>query len=187
MFLRLITFVLAMSIFTVHADVGSKQSLKAAFDELNYSLTVEWDQKDRNFYDAKVEAFTKIVKELQSQGLTNAELVDFVKSNLKDKSLAKDLETAYSLISINKLSQAEARKLVMDTTSKAYSKGASWAGETLVYGALIILIIVAAVAFGGNVVVTNGSGCYDDRVCVDYYDSWGWYMYTDCWWETRCY
>lgn len=187
MLLRLITFVLAMSIFAVHADVGSKQSLKAAFDELNYSLTVEWDQKDRAFYDAKVASFSKIVTELQAQGLTNAELIDFVKSNIKDKALAKDLETAYTLISINKLSQAEARKLVLDTTSKAYSKGASWAGEVLVYSAIIVLIIVAAVAFGGNVYVNPGRGCYDQQVCVDYYDSWGWYWYTDCWWETYCY
>jgi hypothetical protein len=186
-FLRLITFVLAMSIFTVHADVGSQQSLKSAFDDLNYSLSVEWDQKDRAFYDAKVGEFTKQLTALQAQGLTNAELVDFVKANLKDKALAKDLETAYTLISLNKLSKEEARKLVLDTTSKAYSKGASWAGEVLLYSAVIVLIIVAAVAFGGTVTVSPGPRCYDEYVCVDYYDGWGWYWYTDCYYQTYCY
>lgn len=185
MFLRLITFILAMSIFTVHADVGSQQSLKTAFDDLNYALSVEWDQKDRKFYDSKVEEFSKKIASLQAQGLTNAELVDFVKANLKDKALAKDLETAYTVISLNKLSQADARKLVMETTSKAYSKGASWAGEVFLYSALIVLIIVAAVVaapYSGP----RGPSCYDDYVCYDYYDAWG-YWYTDCFYETYCY
>jgi hypothetical protein len=185
-FLRLITFILAMSIFTVHADVGSQQSLKTAFDDLNYALSVEWDQKDRKFYDAKVEEFTKTIASLQAQGLTNAELVDFVKANLKDKALAKDLETAYTVISLNKLSKDEARKLVLDTTSKAYSKGASWAGEVFLYSAIIVLIIVAAVVAAPNV-GPRGRSCYDEYVCVDYYDSWGWYWYTDCFYETYCY
>jgi len=184
--LRLITFLMAMSIFTVHADVGAQHSLKTAFDDLNYSLSVEWDQKDRTFYDAKIAAFTKSVSELQAQGLTNGELVEFVKANLKDKALAKDLETAYTVISLNKLSKEEARKLVLDTTSKAYSKGASWAGEVILYSALIVLIIVAAVVAAPYAGPRN-NGCYDEYVCTDYYDSWGYYYYTDCYYQTYCY
>lgn len=185
MFIRLITFVLAMSIFSVQADVATQGSLKAAFDDLNYSLSVEWDQKDRAFYDAKVESFSKTVAALQAKGLTNAELVEFVKSNIKDKRLASELETAYTMISINKLSPAEARKLVLETTSKSYSKGASYMGEAVLYGALIILIIAAAVT--GGIYLTPARGCYDENVCYDYFDSWGYYWYTDCYWETRCY
>ena len=119
--------------------------------------------------------------------MTNAELVDFVKSNLKDKRLAKDLETAYSLISINKLSPAEARKIVLDATSKSYSKGASWEGETILYGALIVLIITAAVVGALTYSPRGGGQCYNENVCVDYYDSWGYYMYTDCYVDRYCY
>lgn len=185
---------LILSITTAQANVVSNNNLKLAFDELNYSLSVDWDQKDRAFYDAQMKKFQDEVKELQAQGLTNSEIVAFAKSQVKDEKLAKDIDTAFTMIQVNKLSEAEARKLVLDTVSKGYTQGASWRGEVAVYTTIAVVLVAAlvvglAVGLGGNVTVSTGSYCtnYTEYVCYDYYDSWGYYWYTDCYYETYCY
>lgn len=189
MFLRIVSFILALSIFNAQASSGSNQSLKTAFDELNFALTVDWDQKDKSFYQAQVKEFNEKIASLQANGLTNSELLDFATSQVKDEALAKDITTAFSMISINKLSKEEARKLMLKTVSKTYDKGASWSGRGVASGALVVLLLalvgVAALA-GGNVVVSGG-GCYDEYVCYPVYDSWGYWIYDSCGYQTYCY
>lgn len=187
---RLVAFMMLLSVFTVQANVGTQNTLKAAFDEVNYTLSVEWDQQDKEFYNQQMKKFQSTIENLQAQGLTNAELVDFAKNSLKNEKVAKDLETALTLIQVNKLNAKEARKLVLETVGKSHSQGASWAGDvSLLAAASILLILVVAIAISSPSTGTGTGGaiCYDEYVCYDYYDSWGYYWYTDCYWETWCY
>ena len=191
MFKKFFVSFLAFAFVSVQANAVSNNSLKKAFDELNYSLSVEWDQKDRAFYDAQMSKFTGQVQELQAKGLTNAELMTFATANIKDAKLAKEVKNAMTLVQINKMSAKDARKLLLDTVGKNYSAGASWSNDGILYGALIVLLIVAVVAGAGAGGVSNGgnggSGCFEDYVCYDYYDSWGYFWYSDCYYDTVCY
>lgn len=188
MFKRFFVTFLAFALLSVQAMAATNNSLKAAFDQLSYSLSVEWDQKDRAFYDAKMKEFTAKVAELQAQGLTNAQLADFALTQVKDQKLATELNTAFTMIQLNKMNQSDARKLVLDTVSKTYNRGASWSGDTMLIGGVVVLALVVALALGGGVAVRGGgAGCYEDYVCVDYYDSWGFFWYSDCFYETYCY
>jgi hypothetical protein len=186
---RIVALMLALSIFSVQANTGSNNSLKAAFDELNYSLAA-WDQKDRAEYDKITNNFQSKIEELQNAGVTQAEIMEFATSQVKDQNLAAELSLAYTQINLNKLSQNEARKLILDTFSKGYSRGANWSGDAVLYGAIVVVIVAAiivAAASGGSVYVDAGPSCYDQYNCYDYYDSWGFYLYTDCYYETYCY
>lgn len=185
---RIISLIMLFAFVTVQANAASLNSLKTAFDELNYSLGVEWDQKDKAFYAEATKTFQNKVQELQDAGLTNAELLAFAKSQLKDENLIKEVETTLNLVQINLLSQKEARKLMIDTLEKSYSQGASWSSAGgIILGSVLIAVILAAALAGGPVYGGGGGGCYQEYVCYDYYDSWGWYWYTDCWYETFCY
>jgi hypothetical protein len=188
-FSKFFTFLMVFAIFTVQASASTQNGLKAAFDEMNYSLTVEWDQEDRNFYEGQLKKFTSTVRELQKSGLTNAQMIEFAKTQVKDAKVAKDLETAFSMITINKMSSEEASKYMMDSMKRAYSNGASWNGEVLVYLAVGLLIVALAVGLasgssgGGS---SNGGGgtvsCYDDCYYYDYqcgYDWLGWPVYCE--------
>jgi hypothetical protein len=188
-FRKLFTLLMVFAIFTVQASASTQNGLKAAFDEMNYSLTVEWDQEDRNFYESQLKKFTSTVRELQKSGLTNAQMIEFAKTQVKDAKVAKDLETAFSMITINKMSSEEASKYMMDSMKRAYSNGASWNGEVLVYLAVGLLIVALAVGLasgsrgGGS---SNGGGgtvsCYDDCYYYDYqcgYDWYGWPVYCE--------
>jgi hypothetical protein len=198
MFKKLIALMMVLSIFTTQASASTNDGLKAAFDDLNFALTVEWDQKDKAFHETQMSKFTAQIRDLQAKGLTNAQLVDFAKSEVKNAKVAKDLETALNMIQINKMSAGEANKYVLDTMKKSYSAGASFNGEVLVYVAVGVLVVALAIAIASSssVTVSNGGGnnCYYDDVYVCdqycYYDSWSYYTcYDDCYYTTQytCY
>lgn len=193
MFKKLIALMLIVSMFAVQANASTNQGLKTAFNELNFALTTEWDQKDKTFYEAKMKEFSATLRDLQAKGLTNAQLIDFAKSEIKDAKAAKDLETAMSMVQLHKMSSADASKYVLEAMKKSYSSGASFNGEVIVYLAVGVLIVAIAVAVAtGNASVVVDNGCYYrevytcDTVCYnDYY--WGYECYDDCYYTSYCY
>lgn len=193
MFKKLIALMLIVSMFTVQANASTNQGLKTAFNELNFALTTEWDQKDKTFYEAKMKEFSATLRDLQAKGLTNAQLIDFAKSEIKDAKAAKDLETAMSMVELHKMSSADASKYVLEAMKKSYSSGASYNGEVIVYLAVGVLIVAIAVAVAtGNATVVVDNSCYYrdaytcDTVCYDDY-YWGYECYDDCYYTSYCY
>lgn len=174
---------MVLAITTTSAFAGSNAGLKSAFDELNYSLTVEWNQKDKAFYDAQMNKFKASVKALQSNGLTNAELIEFVKAEVKDAKVARDMETAFNMIQLQKMSSSEAANYMTETMKKSYSTGASWNGDAVLYiglGVLIVVVALAAAAGGYSGGSSNGGGyCEEVYVCDTY-------CYNDYYWGYTC-
>lgn len=197
MFKKLAATLMAVCLFNVQATLPVDQAkmLSQAFDNLNYSLSVDWDQQDRSFYDAQVKDFEKTIEGLQEAGMSNEDLINFAKAQLVDKKLEKDMDQLFAVVEANKLTKAEARAYILETLSKKYSTGASWIGGRNAFAANLVLILLIAaviVAAGsgtssGGTYYDDGYTCYDDYVCYDYYDSWGDYYYTDCYWDTYCY
>lgn len=158
MFTRFVTFLLALSIFSVTAHASAQNGLKEAFDELNYTLTVEWDQKDKVVYNKAMDKFNTTLASLQEQGLSTQEMVEFVKSEVKDAKVAKELQTAFNMIQINRMSPADASNYMMETMRRSYNQGASWNGSGVVVGVFVaVLLVAAAVATG--VIVWSGPKC----------------------------
>ena len=191
MFRKIFFLLTIMSTLTVHAQAPLNQveTLKKAYDELSFSLEVEWDGENNKFYSKKLSEFQKTVEKLQENGMTNAELLEFAKRNVKDKNLAKDLDNLFSSVKTQNMTASEARQFVIEYIGKNYASGASWSGSVIgatVLVALLIALVVVAAAGGSD--SRGGSGsCYDEYVCYDYYDDFGFYWYTDCYWETYCY
>ncbi|MES2527088.1 MAG: hypothetical protein V4598_08365 [Bdellovibrionota bacterium] len=193
MFKKLITLMMVLAITTTSAFAQTNSGLKSAFDELNYSLTVEWNQKDKAFYDAQMKKFNASLKELQAKGLTNAELIEFVKSEVKDAKVAKDMETAFNMIQLQKMNASQAANYMTETMKKSYSVGASWNGDAVLYiGLGVLLVVVALAVAAGGVSAGNGNGgggyCEEVYVCDtycynDYY--WGYTCEDDCYYS--CY
>lgn len=122
--------------------------LSKNFDEMNYALNVEWDQKDSSFFDATVANFEKEVENLQAQGLTNQELIDYTLNNIKDKKMQKDIIEISKIISDSNMTSEEAREFVLSKIDQTYAQGTSWSGARLglkvafFIGALLIIICV---------------------------------------------
>ena len=188
-------FILALSFQTMaSAPVNHLNELKAAFDRLNFAVEVQWDQKDKMFYNAKVNEFKKTVEKLQEQGLTNEELIEFVKRNIKDKNVAQDVDKLFETIKTSSMSKAEARKFIIEYVGKNYAQGASWMGSASATILLVgLLIVLAVIATAGTTVIYDDPGyydyydCWEEYECYDYYDSYYDYWYTDCDWYEYCY
>lgn len=173
MFRQFFVGVLALTFVSVQANAATGNSLKAAFDELNYALTVEGNGNDVAFRNEQMKKFGAKVELMQkNEGLTDAQLVDFTVSQIKDAAAAKDLKNAYAMIKAGQLAPKQAVKLAVDTLSKTYNHGASWTGDEILYGGIIILVIVVALAG------SNGGGSYSGGY-YDYYD-YNDYWYYDC-------
>lgn len=192
MFSRLMSFMLCCAIFTVSAQATSQNGLKAAFDELNYALTVEWDQNNKDFYMEQMKTFKNKVSELQALGLSNKELIEFAKSEVKDKKLAAELDTAFSMISLNRMKGEQASEYLVNIIKKGYSTGASWNSDAAIWigvGLLLVVVGIAVAAGGGGGSSSGGTYyCTDHYVC-DYVCYWDPYYgntcYNDCYWT--CY
>jgi hypothetical protein len=184
-FKKWFTLLFVFAFFSVEVNASTHEGLKAAFDEMNYSLSVEWNQEDKDFYEAQLKKFMGTLRELQKSGLTKDQMIVFAKGQVKDANIAKDLEIAFSMITINRMSSEEASLYMMESMKRAYAKGASWNGEVLIYLAVGLLVVALAVSIvtaanTGGSSNSSGSGgtytCYDDCYYYDYscgYDYYG--------------
>lgn len=176
-------------------EIKNLQALNNAFNDLNFSLSVEWDQTDRKFYNKKMKDFQDTVKKLQKKGLKTTQILELAKNQIKNKSVAKEMDKLFKLIEKKKLSEKDARDLLLKTLSKGSAEGANFRGRySSVYAAAAVILLLtgvvllaAAAASSSTGVVVGGGACYDEYICIDYYDSWGFYWYTDCFWDVVCY
>ncbi|WP_408095445.1 hypothetical protein ACJVC5_10415 [Peredibacter sp. HCB2-198] len=159
---RIFILFLLLITFSVQVNAGTQNGLKAAFDELNYSLSVEWDQKDQAFFNAQSEKFSAEIIKLQEAGLSNQELMNFTISQIKDQNLAREIQTTFSLVSINAMSSKEAQEHIKKSIEKTYQRGASWNGTAaFIGGTVFALVVLAAVAvIYKDELTKKGEECY---------------------------
>lgn len=175
---RMCTLFLAFA-FATTASAGTigQNAVREAINEFNYSVKVEWDQQDRDFYKAQVQKLEASIAALAATGMSNAEIVKAATESVQDQKLAQDINAALAAVNGN-MSQEDAAKLVMQAVKANGQQGASWSGgATLISGLVLVGLIVAVALAGGG---SAGGSCYDCYYDPYYpwYDPWyGWYWY----------
>lgn len=158
--------------------------LKAALDKLSFDLS-QLDGKDPAANKAVVKAFHAKVADLKTKGLTNTSLVEIAKDSMPSEAMKSDLESLMTTVDIMKLSEGEATKLVVESLKKGDASGSNYIGSSAqyaLYALAVVLLVVLLVAVGGC-----EDGSYQEYVCDDYYDGYGYYLYSDCYYQTYCY
>jgi hypothetical protein len=135
---KFLTLMMIFSIFSTQAMAAN--GLKAAFEDLNFALNVEWDQQDGDFYNDKMNEFTVAV---QKSGLSQAELIAFIKGEIKDQRIAGDVEAALTSITLSKMSPLEAGRYMASVLDASLSKGASWHGRSATARIVKALVVYA--------------------------------------------
>lgn len=187
MFKRLSTLLLAFAfVTTASASTVGAHSIKAAIDEFNFAMTVEWDQQDQAFYQAQMKKFLANLNTLRAQGATTAEIIDVAVSTIKNEKLALEMKSILELIEVEKLSVEEAQAMLLEATKNSSSTGASWSSDAWVWiGPVLGIAVLLALLSGGS---SNGSTTTDPGTNPGYtcgynyscywgYDSWGHYGY----------
>jgi hypothetical protein len=151
---------------------ASEERLKAIFDDFKYATTVEWDQKDPAFFNYHLSLFIKNLESLKQQGVTQNQMFEFLKKEIKNPQLRNDLDHMLSLYQVEQMDQSEAISFIRNSLEKSYAQGTSWSpiGNVLLITAGVIAILYGVAIiymttdwFNGN----GGKNCYPEEVCKD--------------------
>ena len=165
---NLIALVLLCCSFTAHANVDAK--IAPIFDELEYQLSVEWDQKGQEFYNSAVKSFEGRLAGLSQEGVTPSEVLNYLQSNIKDKKVAAELSNLVSSIDVTTMSLQDSKSLIQDYVDGMKNTGANYSGlYSYRYGWYYV-------AFGGVAFYYFYSSYYYDPYYSCYYDYYGYYV-----------
>ena len=151
--ISILTILASFQSFALTPQAGLTE-LKKAYDALNFSIQVEWDQKDKKFYNKKVEDFHNTIKRLQNSGLTNSDLIKFIKTNIKDKNLANNIDELYETIQATSMTSTEARKFARSLDLKSRTEWIKYceSGNSLFHKSLSsIYLINIGISCSGNI------------------------------------
>ncbi len=163
--MRVISFIL-LTIFLMETSIAAitpKEELKLVLDELEFSLKVEWDQKDKVFAEKKMEEFNERLKVLYKKGLKKEDLLLTMEESITDEKFKKDLATLQVQMKFTNLSFEETRQILKENYQKTLQKGASWNGKAQEVLPMILIgaIIVGIIAF----LTVSSIQCSKDPSC----------------------
>lgn len=146
--MRLISALLCFCLtFNVMAASGTVTEFERALDEYQYSLTVEWDQKDNTFVTARTEAFYAALSDLMNQGLTKEDVMNVVSKKSKNAKEVEALKVKMEAVANGANSSRELAEALTMKSNQLYSSGASWEGAAVFISAGIIAVLGAAIAY----------------------------------------
>ncbi len=130
----------------VMAGTGTVAALEKTLDNYHYALSVEWDQKDQKFYDAKTaEFFAELEILIKEQGLSKEEILSVIEKKTNNDQIVNALKLKLSLMgqgaSLEDLSQ-----MVKEASKDLYSQGASWNGS-VVFPIAIGLLVAGVIGY----------------------------------------
>lgn len=161
--MRFISALLCLCLtFNVMAASGTVQEFERALDEYQYSLTVEWDQKDQKFMTVRTEAFYEALSDLMNQGLTSQDILKVVSTKSKNAKEVEALKARMEILAKNATSSSELAQAITASSKGLYSTGASWEGTSILISVGIVAVIGAVVAY--SIWFNNNKVCVEHAV-----------------------
>ncbi len=183
-----IVLLLCMSL-NVMAGTAGVQKLEKHLNEFQFAMTVEWDQKDQKFKDAKTKEFNAALeKVIREDGVSQLEVMSLLQKKVISKDALNAIQLKLALLG-NASSPEALAKSLEGATKDMYTQGASWNGEVVIplaIGVIVVAIIAYKWWWEKNHVCAEWElrdECvtthWDDRSCTDYTDEDG-HSYTTC-------
>lgn len=139
-------------------------TLKDLLDDYNYSMTVEWDQKDISFEKQKQKEFEEGINGLISAGLTKEEVL-----------LATGIDIGAVAAEVKSLNLSNSSDIAAFLKNhKQFKRGASWSGEVIVgaIGAAAIITFFAIIINKAVQINKRFDACVkanggNENLCID--------------------
>lgn len=127
--------------FNVLANQGYSQELEEAIDSYAYSITVEWNQQDAAFKQAKTnELLQSLLAIKEKSGLNFEEVLNVLKTKVHNPEQLEMLKLKAASLDASK--GPEYLVNVLAEKEGFYAKGANWNGAAVaLYGGMAIIII----------------------------------------------
>ena len=166
MFKKALCFTLLVCILPVQLWANAI-NLNDVFDNLNYELNVNWDQKDSEKYTQIVQNFTRDLARLQAQGLTTSEMKKAIEMSLRQANLVIDLDELLGTIDIDRLDSQNISEIIMEKIEAGRIQGASWNGNAIMY--TYAAVVISAFIVGFILIKPNPTPvCYNETVYGPY-------------------
>lgn len=155
----------------VFASVGPIQKFEKSLDSYNYTLSVEWDQKDEAFKKEATKKFLSEIKSLiENENLNKEDVIFLLEKKVNNKETIEAIKLRTSLLGDIRTSN-EFAETIMNSSEDFYSRGASWNGTVKVV-AISALVLTVALGFAMWYSATHGCqeyaqicdnhGCHND-------------------------
>ncbi len=136
--MKTLMLILTLTLIPQLVFASNAEGLRAAIDEFQYAVTVEWDQKDPSFYQEQNEILLSKVSALIGSGLSK-----------------EDIVSSFPQLDINQLELGLGQVDLTDPkalrdyvhSNYSYMKGSSWSGEVALTATGIILGVTFVVLF----------------------------------------
>lgn len=149
----------------VFASTGSLSVFEGALDDYQYSMIVEWDQKDKVFQQAKTREFIEKMNAMIASGqLSQKDIITVVEKKLKNKTLVDAMKLKVALAG-DVGGTEELLKFMNDSSEDLYSQGASWNGHIMVP---VAIVLTAVVALGFAMWYSATHGCQEYAQTCDW-------------------
>ncbi|MFG1503810.1 hypothetical protein ACRXCV_05695 [Halobacteriovorax sp. GFR7] len=137
---------MALVCFSFSALANIEAKIAPIFEEVEFKLSVEWDQKDQNFYNETVKSFEKQLGDLAQEGITPSEVLNYLQANIKDKKVASELSNLVGSIDVENMTLEESKSLIQDYVDGMKNTGANYSGYySYDYG--LYFVVFGGVAF----------------------------------------
>jgi hypothetical protein len=168
--MRFMSMILALTL-SANVFAGSVSELEKNLNDYHYALTVEWDQKDAAFYEAKSqEFFAQMTKLIKEEGLSQAEVIKLAETKM-DKAAVEALKLKFNLLSKNASAQ-DLAKAIQDSSKNLYAQGANWRGEVVIPVA-IGLVIAGLIGYSIYWDATHECVAWEERYVCNTYNNCG--------------
>lgn len=131
---------------SLSAQADHLQMIHKIFNQFQYKMTVESAGNDAISQAKAVETFKEQLAGLQKQGVSTAEIMDYMRSSTLDASARQDFDRLMSNLP-SQIAPEDASNMAMQLMAGHYQSGAHYSGGAIVAGVSITLLIVGAVAF----------------------------------------
>ena len=141
--MKIMSLVLCLC-FTMNVFAGSVSEFERSLDNLQYSMTVEWDQKDQAVYEKVSQAFFDEMESMMVNGkLSQEEVIAVLEKKVANKKALEAIKLKLALM--GKVSEKDLAQVLKDSSKDMYFQGASWNGDIVT--PVVIGVVVLAVGY----------------------------------------
>ncbi len=140
--MKFLTWILILCFASQAMAATVREGLEAAINDYEYSMVVDWDQKDSKVAEAFTQKFTDKIEALYQQGMTNDILMKYVESRVFDKKKLAAIQAAAALTAEGGSSAQNIAKAIQE--NKLGVQGASWSGGIAAAGIITGIVAIAA-------------------------------------------
>src|SRR5688572_18248723 len=125
--MKIMSLVLCLC-FTMNVFAGSVSEFEKSLDNLQYSLTVEWDQKDQAVYEKVTKTFFDEMEVMMAtQQLTQEQVLAVLEKKIANKKALEAIKLKLSLM--GKVNESNLSEVLKENSKEMYAQGASWNGD----------------------------------------------------------